>query len=195
VRQRAAGQERERLRVAKWIMLRLASALLFVGSWASPVVAHHPGGISGARVILEGSQAGYSAVLEVLPADPTAGRTAEFFLYVTPDGPGDAYTGQARLWLRKDSSPAESPRILPMEEKGRGAVAIVYAAGHRFEGEGVYAVEVELERLQARWAGSLRIEQASPWFLKSGKLMALAGLVGMFVVVLEWWKRRREKMP
>jgi hypothetical protein len=82
-----------------------------------------------------------------------------------------------------------------MEEKGRGAVSVVYAAGHRFEGDGVYAVEVELERLQARWAGLLRVEKASLWFLKSGKLMAFAGLVGVFVVVLEWLKRRREKMP
>jgi hypothetical protein len=180
-----------------WVLRRLVGLLapLAIAGSICPAAAHHPGGISAARVILEGSQAGYSAVLEVLPADPTPGSTAEFFLYVTPNGPGDTYTGQARLWLRKDSSPAESPRNLPMEEKGRGAISVVYAAGHRFEGEGEYAVEVELERLQARWAGSLRVEQASPWFLKSGRLVAFAGLVGVFIAVLEWWKRRREKMP
>ncbi len=189
-----AGREKE-LGLAIRILTRLAQASLLVGVCVSPIAAHHPGGISGARVVLEGSQAGYSAILEVLPAEPTVGSTAEFFLYVTPDGSGDAYTGQARVWLRKDSSPTEPPRMLPMEERGRGAASVVYAAGHRFDAEGVYAVEVDLERLQARWAGSLRVDQAPPWYLGSGKLMTFAGLVGVFVVGLEWWKRRREKMP
>jgi hypothetical protein len=49
--------------------------------------------------------------------------------------------------------------------------------------------------LQARWQGSIRVEQASSWFLESWTLIAFAALVGVFVVFLEWRKRRKEKMP
>jgi hypothetical protein len=168
---------------------------LVVAGSPLPAVAHHPGGISGARLLVEGSQAGYNAILEVLPADPTVGNAAEFFLYVTPDGPSGAYTGQARLWIRNDPPPAAPPMIIPLVERGRGAVSVVYGAGHRFERDGVYRVEVDLESLQARWAGSLRVVPATSWVVRIAQVVALLALVSGFVLFLGWWSNRVGRTP
>ncbi len=169
--------------------------LLAVAGSVSSAGAHHPGAISGARVLIDDSREGYRAALEISPADPNAGSPIEFLLWVIPEGTGNACADEARLWIQHDLSPPAPPMMIPTAERGRGAGSVLYRARHRFDREGKFRVEVDLPSLQARWAGSLRVEQASPWFRESGKLMAFVGLVGVFVVFLEWWKRRNEKTP
>lgn len=173
----------------------LAAVLfLFLEIWASPLAAHHPGGISGAKVLVEGSQGGYNVTLEVSPGDFTAEIPIEFFLWVTPVGMGQQYTGEARLWLRGEDPASPAARtMIPLVERDRGMAAVVYSAPYRIDRQGTYRVEVDLPNLQARWEGSVRVDKASSWFFEPWTFIAFAGLVGAFVVFLEWRQRRKGK--
>ena len=163
--------------------------------WVFPRAAHHPGAIPGAKVLVEGSQGGYSATLEVSPGDFTVDSPIEFFLWVTPDEMGQPYTGEARLWVQAEEPSPAARTMIPIEVRDKGMAAVVYSAPYRFDREGSYRLEVDLPGLQTRWEGSVRVERASSWFLESWTLMAFVVLVGAFVVFLEWRKRRNEKMP
>jgi hypothetical protein len=172
-----------------------ALLLLVLEIWAFPLAAHHPGAIPGAKVLVEGSQGGYSTTLEVSPGDFTVGSPIEFFLWVTPEEMGQPYTGEAQLWVQVEESASAPPTIIPIAVRDKGMVAVVYSAPYRFDREGTYRLKVDLPGLQTRWEGSVRVEQAPSWFLESWTLMAFVVLVGAFVVFLEWRKRGKEKMP
>jgi hypothetical protein len=170
-----------------------ALLLLVLEIWTSPLAAHHPGGIPGAKMLVEGSQGGYKATLEVSPADFTAGTPIEFFLWVTPDTIGRSYAGDARLWLRGDEPSPTARTMIPLAERGKGMAAVVYSAPYRFDRAGTYRVEVDLPDLQGRWEGTVRVEKASRWLFGTAGILAFAGLVTIFVVFLEWRQRRKEK--
>jgi hypothetical protein len=180
-------------RVTKPITVWLASAVFLVGVWASHAVAHHPGGLPGAKMVVEGSQAGYKATLEVFPGEVTAGTPLEFFLWVTPEAMGPPHAGEARLWLQGDGLGSPAATTIPLTERDRGMASVVYSAAYRFDRAGTYRVTVELPSLSGRWEGAVAVEQTSPWFLGSWGLIAFAGLVGIFVVFLEWRQRRSER--
>lgn len=163
-------------------------AVLILGGFASPAIAHHPGGIAEPLVLIDARKEGFRTVLEVFPPDPVAGSLTQFMLWVTPERWGYDYRGAARLWIQDQSPSPAPPMVLPLPEEGRRAG--VYLAEHRFDQGGSYRVVVELDGLPARWTGSLQVESASAWLLKLAKPVALGGLVVVFMLLLQWWSRR-----
>jgi len=168
--------------------LSRAVVVLAIAGGVSPAVAHHPGGKAGPMVLIVGSQQGYRAVLQASPGDPTAGSPTAFSLWVTPEGMGYPYRGEARLWIRRDFPSPAPPTVIPMAQ--RGTAAGTYRSEYRFDRDGLYRVEVDLVRLQTRWAGSLRVDPAAPWILALENPLVFGGLMGAFMLFL-WWQSRR----
>jgi hypothetical protein len=159
----------------------------------SPVIAHHPGGGAEPLVLIDGRKDGYRAILEVIPPEPVAGRSAQFMLWVRPERWGYEYRGKAQLSIRDQSPASATPTVLPMPEEGRGAG--VYLLEHRFDRGGTYRVEVELEDLPAKWSGALRVDTVFARWAKAMPFVVIAALAVAVILFLGWREHRRLKAP
>ena len=142
-----------------------------------PASAHHAGD-SDVQVLLEGTQQGYHVVLEVAPRELIAGSVAELSLWTWRIVPGSPYTGRTRLSMQADGGSTTAESDIPIPEKGRGGVSVLYRGTYRFEREGAYRLDLELADLPARWSATLRVYPAATWY---SAILQSVGAVGLAV--------------
>jgi hypothetical protein len=125
--------------------------------------AHHTRD-SDVQVLLEGTQQGHHVTLEVAPRELIAGSVAEFSLWMWRIGPGSPYTGRVRLSMQTEGGSTTSESDIPISERGRGGVSVLYRGTHRFEQEGAYRLNLEMADLRAGWTATLRVYPAATWY-------------------------------
>jgi hypothetical protein len=179
-------------------MIAFASELFSLIVRVSPAWAHHTGN-ADTLVLVEGTEKEHHVILEVAPRDPIAGNAAEFSLWVYRTSPGTPYTGRARLSMQVEGGPPNQTDI-PIPEKDRGGVTVLYRGIQRFEREGTYRLGLELADLPARWAATLRVAPTPPWYtahLQSVSVISLVvgGALLFKLLLAAGAKRARQGLP